>query len=460
MGKLGFWDQAENQPERVVLIETDGTQVRAGELLALSHRVVHAFQDLGLQPGDVVATALGNGRQLLACCLAALQAGWYFAALRAPVCEALLKALEARLLIAEQEAGGAVPCYTVGGSFERLLQGYPESAPRERRPGDLVLLSSGSRGQPKVVKRPLRRLTLEKLGKLAAVHLSAVCGIRPESGAVHLVASPLYHSASLLWCLDHLHLGHRVVFDDGAGAESMLERMAEHRVTGSLMVPTHFYRLLGLPRDLRRSFDPSDLRHVVHTGAPCAPELKKAMLDWWGPVIYEVYGAAEGAGTRVTPEEWLARPGTVGRSFGRVKILRPDGGPCDPGEIGRVHLKAAGRPFSLEEFFWVGDLGYLDEEDYLFLRGREDRVILSGGCKVYPIQVEAVLQAHPQVRDVRVAGAPDPEWGARVEARVVAEEDLSEKHLRDYCIGRLDPPQRPRSYLFVDRIVENEKGLL
>jgi long-chain acyl-CoA synthetase len=326
------------------------------------------------------------------------------------------------------------------------------------------------------VRRPLSGLSPEHLGKQAALHLRAVCGITPRSGAVHLVASPLYHSASLLWCGDHLQLGHTVVLlpSEGWDPEVALAAIEGHKVTGSLMVPTHFRRLSDLPKHRRLSYDVSSLRHVVHTGAACPPSLKMEMLEWWGPVIYEVYGAAEGAGTRVGPQEWLEHPGTVGRSHGRVRVVREDGTACPPGEIGKVYLKTAGpakpqsepgdRELRSQGFSSVGDLGYLDEDGFLFLAGRQDDIIISGGVNIHPAEIESILNSHPGVTDVVVVGIPDKQWGQRLKAMVQPKGGTPTTSLADelraLCRSRLAAHKCPRDFELVASLPRDHQGKL
>lgn len=460
-----------------MVVEEGGRSWTAGEMLDRANQLVHGLRAEGLKPGDVLAVALGNRGELLQLALAALQAGWHFAPLDTRYTTAelsrLLRALTPRLLVHESElkesvadaihtwdeAPRAIPL------SDRLCETQPFRAPVERAAGAPLFVTSGTSGEPKVVKRELGRVPLEKVGRLAAVHLNAVCGIRPRSGLVHLVASPLTHSASLLWCLDHLHLGHRVVLRQKADAAGLLKMIDSHQVTGTLMVPTHFIRMLQLPQETRARFSGASLKHVVHTGAACPPSVKRKMLDWWGPVLTEVYGAAEGAGTRATAQEWLERPGTVGKGFGRIRIADSKGKLCPAGEVGTVYLKSPAQmsrspDSALEGFFTVGDVGYLDEDDYLYLMGRTREVLVSGGVNVYPVEVEATLTSHPAVVEVGVFGRPDEEWGQRIEAAVVTCEEVTDKELDRHCREHLAGFKCPRSYHRLARLPRNANGKL
>src|SRR5690606_4372565 len=213
------------------------------------------------------------------------------------------------------------------------------------------------------------------------------------------------------------------------GALGLIER---HRVTTAYMVPTQFVRLLRLPDEVKARYDVSSLKVVVHSAAPCPIEVKRRMMDWWGPVIWETYGGMEGAAAIAKPHRWLERPGTVGRAVRgmTIKILDDDGNELPSGEAGTVYLEPAVQTFEYRgdpeptaavhrgKAFTLGDVGYLDEDGYLFLLDRAKDVIISGGVNIYAAEVEATLTAHPLVGDVAVIGVPDPEWGEQVKAVV------------------------------------------
>ena len=498
MAACDFWAIAAREPSRLAVIGADGDEHTAGEVLAGCNRLVHGLRQHGIAPGEPIAVALTNRVELLELYFAALQAGWYFApihvGLTAPEIAHILVDSGARVLVFDDRSQPAVTAaarsigladeamFAVGGAtgarpLDDVVRGQSADSPPDRTAGDRLFYTSGTTGQPKAVRRPLANRRPETAGVAAAAHLAGVAGIAPDSGAVHLVTSPLAHSASLLWCTDHMHLGHTVVLMDRWTPEAMLDRMQRHRVTGALVVPTHFHRLLSLPDDVRTRFDPSSLRHVVHTGAPCPVDIKRRMLAWWGWVIYEVYGAAEGGGCRIGPDEWLAHPGSVGKGHGRIRVLRDDGSACAPGEIGTVYLKSGPQPFAYHNdpdktaaarrgtFFTVGDLGRLDADDYLYLAGREADLILSGGVNVYPAEVEEVLAMHPAVDDVAVIGMPDPEWGERVVAIVVLHAEIAGgadciAELGAHCRERLAGYKCPRTIVFVDALPRDDSGKL
>jgi long-chain acyl-CoA synthetase len=261
--------------------------------------------------------------------------------------------------------------------------------------------------------------------------------------------------------------------------EGTLERIERYRVTTSHMVPTQFHRLLALPAEIRDRHDVSSLRTVLHSAAPCPVEVKKRMLDWWGPVIYEYYGATEGGGTLVTPEEWVKKPGTVGRPWpiSEVRVLDDEGEPVGPGEPGTVWMRMGERTFEYhkdrektastwkEGFFTVGDVGYMDEDGYLFLRDRKTDMIISGGVNIYPAEVESALLSHPKVGDAAVFGIPDEDWGEQVKAVVEPAAGIEpgpdlERELLAWCKQKVASYKCPRSMDFVEELPRDPNGKL
>jgi long-chain acyl-CoA synthetase len=245
------------------------------------------------------------------------------------------------------------------------------------------------------------------------------------------------------------------------------------------MVPTQLHRLLSLPAEVRAASDVSSLTHVIHSAAPCPPDVKRRILEWWGPVLYEYYAATEGGGTLATPQDWLARPGTVGRAWpgSEVRVEDEGGSPCPPGQPGIVWMSLGQADFEYHRdeektragrrhgFFTVGDVGYLDEDGYLFLCDRRADMIISGGVNVYPAEVEAVLFTHPAVGDAAVFGVPDAEWGEQVKAvvqpaaGVEPTEDLA-REIIERCRQSLADYKCPRSVDFVAALPRDATGKL
>jgi long-chain acyl-CoA synthetase len=346
--------------------------------------------------------------------------------------------------------------------------------------GDISALvyTSGTTGRPKGVNR-----------SASATAAAALVGRRPDlppldyrpGESLHLCTGPLYHAAPLAFSLTGpMMAGVGVVLMDGWSAQETLRLIETHRVTHSHLVPTMFHRLLALPAEVREAADVSSLRYVWHGAAPCPVAVKRAMIEWWGPVLLEYYAATEGTGTFVSSEEWLARPGTVGKppTADHIRILGADGADLAPGETGTVYLKAPpGGRFDYfkdpdktagsfrGDHYTLGDVGYLDEDGYLFLTDRSTDLIISGGVNIYPAEVEAELLDHPAVGDAAVIGIPDEDWGesvlAVVEVRdgVVADDALAEALLA-HCRDRLAHYKCPRRVDFVDALPRADNGKL
>lgn len=261
--------------------------------------------------------------------------------------------------------------------------------------------------------------------------------------------------------------------------EAMLERIERHRVTTSHMVPTQFHRLLALHDDVRHRYDVSSLRQMVHGAAPCPPEVKRKMIDWWGDCVTEYFAATEGGGTIAPARVWLERPGTVGQPWpgAEVRILDEEGNLVPAGQVGTVYMSLAQVNFEYkgdknktdanrrEGFFTVGDVGLLDDDGYLFLRDRKSDMIISGGVNVYPAEIEGVLLAHPKVGDAAVFGIPHPDWGEEIKAVIEPAADVEPTddlaaELLDHCAGKLAKFKTPRSVDFITEMPRDPSGKL
>ncbi len=498
--KIRFWSGAENDPERVALVDPRGFEWTAGELLAASHALVHRLRANGLGAGGGLAVVLPNGFEMVVAYLAAMQAGWYLTPINHHLVgdeiAHILGDCEAKVLIAHARyAAPAVDaverlrpdgpkCYSVGGPIERfapladLLTGAPTTRPHGLQAGAVMYYTSGTTGRPKGVRRPLPGTHPED----AAVPFSdmlALLGIRSGADDVHLCGSPLYHTAVLAFAASALHSQQTVVLMDKFTPEAMLDLIERHRVTNSHMVPTQFHRLLALDEETRAGADVSSLRYVIHGAAPCPPSVKRQIIEWWGPVLYEYYGTTEGGGTYVNSTQWLQRPGTVGRPWAGadIKILDEQGNELPRGTEGTVYILLGGDGFAyykddaktaanrIGDYFTVGDIGLLDDDGYLFLKDRSADLIIAGGVNIYPVEIENVLLEHPSVGDVAVFGAPDEDLGERVVAVVELKQGietngaLAEELLR-HCAAKLARFKVPRELTFSAALPRDPSGKL
>ncbi|MHB8453078.1 MAG: AMP-binding protein, partial [Mycobacteriales bacterium] len=326
MGNLGFWNVAEREPDRVAVIDAAHVSYGYGELAARAHQVVHGFRSLGLATGDVVAMLLPNEVDTVVLTLATSEAGLYLAPINYHLVGEevayIVADSGARVFVAHERFAAAAEAVPAAAGLARLCVGridgfsplaemvraQPTTPPEGRTAGALMNYTSGTTGRPKGVKRPLSDVDPDTAAEMGSF-LLMLFGIEPLGPGRHLVTAPLYHTAVAQYMTASLHGGHAAVLMDQWTPEGTLDRIARHRVTTTHMVPTMFHRLLKLPAEVKAAADLSSLTHVIHSAAPCPVPTKRAMLDWWGPVIYEYYAATEGGGTLATPEDWEKKPG-------------------------------------------------------------------------------------------------------------------------------------------------------
>nr|WP_183410154.1 AMP-binding protein [Litorivivens lipolytica] len=483
-------------PERVAIRSEHGDR-DFQTLNQRANQIAHCLRTAGLKPGDPVALVCGNRPEFVEVVMATHRLGlrltpvnWHLKAEEIAYivddCEA--KALFADIRVAEAAISAAQASsnlrlsLAIGGEisgFEGLdaaiaeLPGEDIEAPAR---GSVMQYTSGTTGRPKGVLRkqadPAKAAEMQQL-------ITAVFQYQPESGSdCSLATGPLYHAGPFNLCmLTPLTAGIGIVLMDKWEPEQTLSLIAEHRVTHSFFVPTMFSRLLQLPESTRSRYDLSSLRFVIHGAAPCPPSVKQQMMDWFGPIIWELFAGTEGPGTFVSPQEWLAKPGTVGKPGpDQVRILDELGNPVASGEEGEIwminppdsqfeYFKAPEKTAAAQRdgYYTAGDIGYLDEDGYLFLTGRSAETIISGGVNIYPQEIDDVLTQHPAVADVACVGVPSEEWGEEVKALVqlnpgtVADESLSEA-LRDFCAQHLSRQKVPRSVDYLDEIPRSEAG--
>ncbi len=485
---LAWW--AQQHPDRPAVISPWGNRSFA-ELNANANRLARALRRRGVEPGGATALIAGNlpefSEVVFACQRTGLRltpVNWHLTGEEASYvvdnCEATALIADARHGEAAAAAAKAAPNVTVrlaiGGEIDgfepyaEVIGGEDDSDLEDATAGTQMLYTSGTTGRPKGVSRP------GAARQVAA--LSGLFGYRAGED-LNLCTGPLYHAAPLAFSLLlPLAMGAGVVTMERWDAEEALGLIEEHRISHTHMVPTMFVQLLKLPEEVRARYDVSSLRHVLHGAAPCPVHVKHALIKWLGPVVYEYYAATEGTGTMVDSATWLKRPGTVGKVVppDQVKVADEDGNELARGEIGTVFLKApdVGRfeYFKAKDktdsayrgdYYTLGDVGYIDEEGYLFLTDRSVDLIITGGVNVYPTEIDAVLIAHPKVADSATIGVPSDEWGEDVKsvvelvAGVEPSRDL-EAELLEFARDHLAHFKCPKTIDFVDALPRQDNG--
>ncbi|WP_194909386.1 acyl-CoA synthetase [Catenulispora rubra] len=505
MAGLGFWKIAQADPDWTAVIEEAGAEHKAGDVLARANQTVHALRALGLADGDGLTLLMPNLVEMVEIYAAALQAGWYYtpinfhlagpevayivhdAEAKAFFCHARFADIGLAAVAELEKEGHGLPkeaLISVGGDIPgftplvRFRAGHSTDLPENRSYGTAMHYTSGTTGKPKGVRRALSGQDPDMMAELGTV-LPGFFGIKPFGGGVHLVTSPNYHTAVTQFGGTALQMGHTLALMDKWTPEGTLEMIQRTGATHTHMVPTQFHRMLHLPDEVKQRYDVSSMKVAIHAAAPCPQHVKRAMLDWWGPVIYEYYAATEGGGTIATPEEWIAHPGTVGRAWpiSEVKALDDDGAEAPVGTPGTVYMKMGVGDFEYkgdkakteanrrDGFFTVGDVGYFDEDGFLYLCDRKIDMIISGGVNIYPAEIEGELLRHPAVGDVAVFGIPDEDWGEQIKAVVELNEEYSgSDELAQEIIasldGRLAHLKWPKTLDFIDQLPREPNGKL
>jgi fatty-acyl-CoA synthase len=486
-------------PERpAVILASSGHTLTYAQLESTSLRIARLLRSHGLTPGKRVAIMLGNEALFLPVAWAAQRAGLRFIPVspdltageavhiigdcRAEALVAGASALDVAARLPAERLPAVRVRFTAGvaaaaSGWEDLDAGsraIGDGPLDDECEGDCMPYSSGTTGSPKGIKRPLTLAPLGAGPDGAGLFLDKI-GVRP--GSVVLITASLCHSAALSWALSALRRGATVVELERFSPEVALNALERYQVTHSQWVPTMFTRLLAATREDRQRWRFPAHRAAVHGAGPCAPDVKRQMLAWWGPVLWEYYSCTEGIGaTLIGPDDWMAHPGSVGRPvLGRVVIRDESGREVPRGIVGGIWF-AQGYPYAYENDpaktkmsqnrfgeVTVGDIGYVDTGGYLYLTGRKAHTVISGGVNIYPREIEDCIMSHPCVADVAVLGVPDAEYGERLVAAVesargdVAVSELQASVLA-HCRDHLARFKVPRAVLVVDSLPRDGAG--
>ncbi len=481
-----------------IVMYPSGSVVTFDELEARANQLAHFFRQHGLKEGDVVAILMENNEHIHAVMWAARRSGLYYVPINTH-----LTAAEAAYIIDNSGASAIVGSAALRKTLENLAPELPNGLPKllliadddldgwQRYPecvadqpdspiadeieGDLLQYSSGTTGRPKGIKRELPHVHPSE----APGMVSPLVGFWMTPDAIYLSPAPLYHTAPSVWSMTVQAAGITTVVMEKFDAEGCLDAVAKHKVTHGQFVPAMFTRMLKLPQKVRTSYDVSSLQRVMHAAAPCPVDIKKQMIDWWGPIVDEYYSSSEAIGaTLITAEEWLTHPGSVGKPMGaEVHIVGEDGKELPPGQAGEVYFEG-GFDFeylndadktakSRDSQGWktVGDIGYVDEDGYLYLTDRRHHMIISGGVNIYPQEAENLLVTHPKVMDAAVFGVPDDEMGQTVKGVVqtVDPADATDEfgtELLEWLRDRLSHYKCPRSVSFEAELPRTDTGKL
>jgi fatty-acyl-CoA synthase len=490
-------------PDKLAIIQADTGETRTyAELEINSIKLARVLREAGVSAGDNIAYFSDNIPQVFEAYWAGLRSGFYVTGVNyhLTVAEAayILKDCDAKALLVSsshvaraRELAGEVPGLKVrlvldGGpvdgfdSYPALLATTPGDPLGDEPRGVDMLYSSGTTGRPKGVKAPLPGRQVGDPGDPFTTVFGAMYGFDEQT--VYYSCAPTYHAAPLRFGGVVTALGGTLVLAKRFDAEVALASIEKYRVTHSQWVPTMFVRMLKLPEEVRSRYDVSSQKVAVHAAAPCPVDVKRKMMDWWGPILCEYYGSTEGNGlTFVSPQEWLARPGTVGKAgLGIIHICAENGEELPVGGTGTVYFERDALPFRYHNdpvkteaaihpkhptWTATGDIGHVDEDGYLYLTDRAAFTIISGGVNIYPQEIENALALHPAILDVAVIGVPDEEFGQSVKAIVqpapgVAPSAELAGEILESLRDRLAGYKIPRSLDFTDQLPRLATGKL
>ena len=516
MSRIHRW--ALQTPQKPALIDLDSGQIISFE--TLDTRVQRAalwMRDLGLQSGDGILLLLENRTEIIEIGFAARRGGFYFTPtsthLTVPELAHIARDCGAKLLFVSPQTSVVVQALLdcegltdlkvvmVGGDvetaqalaplmshlpkrapvmmhFETALSGIDTSRVLPLCPlGRDMLYSSGTTGFPKGVRRALVAAEIRDEPESELINWQKSFGI--DEHAIYLSPAPLYHAAPLRYVMRTIEVGGCVILMKKFDAARALEAIDQYSVTHSQWVPTMFVRMLELPAEVRAAAKLTSMRLAIHAAAPCPIHIKRAMIEWWGPVVLEYYAGSEGFGvTVINAEDWLTHPGSVGRAtVGVIHIVDDEGRELPAGDIGKIYFSGGPKfeywndPQKTKDAYnekgWAtyGDMGYVDAEGYLYMADRRTDLILSGGVNVYPQEIENTMSQHPLIQDVAVVGVPDTVFGQVPKAIVQlrdhgqASEALAHQII-DFCSAQLSRVKMPRSIVFEEALPRLETGKL
>jgi long-chain acyl-CoA synthetase len=490
---------AKSAPDRPAYVMAGtGQVVTYRELDERSNQGAQLFRALGLRPGDGVAIMMENHPIYYEVLWAAQRAG-----LRYTAASSRLTASEVEYIVSDSGAKAFIASRAMAdvalevaarsrgvhllmvdaaldpfASFDAERGKHPITPIPDETPGGPMLYSSGTTGRPKGVMRELPGGPLLAGADALTQWARTLYGMDEET--IYLSPAPLYHAAPLGWSMNVHRLGGTVILMEKFDAEQCLALIERHKVTHAQFVPTHFVRMLKLPEEVRARYDHASLKVAFHAAAPCPVPVKEQMIAWWGPIVHEYYAGTEGNGrTTINSEEWLAHKGSVGRATPpvEVKICDEDGEPLPPRTEGLIYFAGGGKfsyhnapekvAESTNKYGWttLGDVGWLDEEGYLYLTDRKSFMIISGGVNIYPQEIENLLVTHPRVADAAVVGAPDEEMGEKVVA-VIQPLDWADAgaglraELTAFCRANLSSVKLPRQIDFMQELPRHPTGKL
>lgn len=495
-------DFARLTPDKPAVVMDNGQQLTYAELDQRSTKLARLLHDRGLTTGDTVAVFLDNHISYYEVYWAVLRSGLYLTGInrysKADEVRHILEDSGAKALLT-QDARREVAAAAAEGNtdllvkltldepadgfthYETAVLASPATAVGEELRGDVMLYSSGTTGRPKGIRRPLTGLHVGADGVPTASGMARnLLGM--DETSIYLMPAPLYHAAALQWSASIHEMGGTVVVMERFDPEALLAIVDREKVTHTQLVPTMMSRMLDLPDEVRLKYDLSSLQRLAHSAAPCPPHVKHRMIEWLGPIVDEYYAGTEGAGmTYITAEEWLTHPGSVGRAFmGVIHICDDDGNEVPAGQVGTVYFDRQRRAFAYhndpdktstayhpQHDTWAtfGDMGYVDDEGYLYLTDRKSFTIISGGVNIYPAEIEACLTEHPAVADAAVFGLPDPDMGEFIQAVVALSpghtaSDALVQELREHVQANLARFKTPRQIAFRDELPRLATGKL